>query len=102
MPVRQREEHHVVAGQHRDVGRVEHPARQRQQVGMVLGHGRAGAGRGGERADGQAAVRIRWVAEQQPEDLPAGISAGTGDRDRRHAAILHGYAGCCKSITSRR
>jgi len=38
------------------------------------------------------------MAEEQPEDLSAGISAGTGDRDRRHVPILHGYAQCRKSI----
>jgi hypothetical protein len=38
------------------------------------------------------------MAEEQPKDLATGVSAGTGDRDRRHAAILHGYAACCKLI----
>jgi hypothetical protein len=38
------------------------------------------------------------MAQEQPEDLSTGISAGTGDRDRRHAAILHEYAQGCKLI----
>jgi hypothetical protein len=96
--VRQSKEHHVVAGQHIDVGGVERPACQRKQVWMVLGKGRACAGRCGQRADGQPPVGVGRMAEEQPEDLSTGISAGTGDRDRRHAAILHGYAGCCKLI----
>jgi hypothetical protein len=41
------------------------------------------------------------MAEEQPQDLSTGISAGTGDRDRRHAAILHGYADSCKLILQR-
>jgi hypothetical protein len=98
VPVRQPEEDHVVAGQHVDGGGVQHPAGQRQQVRMVFGDGGPGAGGSGQRTDGQPPVGVRRMAEQQAQDLSTGISAGTGDRDRRHAAILHGYASGCKLI----
>ena len=96
--MRQGEEHHVVARQDVDVGGVEHPVGQRQQMRVVLGERGARAGGGGQCADGQPSVGVRRVAKQQPQDLSAGVAAGTGHRDRSHAAILHGYAQCCKSI----
>ena len=68
---------------------------------MVFGERGARAGGGGQRADGQPTVGVGGMAEQQPQDLPAGITAGTGHRHRSHAAILHGYADCCKSILTR-
>ena len=51
----------------------------------MLGERGARAGRGGERADGQPAVRIGRMPEQQPQDLAAGVAAGTGNRHRSHA-----------------
>ncbi len=58
----------------------------------------ARAGRRGQRSDGQPAVGVRGMAEQQPQDLAAGIPAGTGYGDGCHAVILHVYALCCKFI----
>ena len=58
---------------------------QREQVRMVLGERAARTGRGGQRADGQAAVGVRRMTEQQPQDLAARIPAGTGHRHRGHA-----------------
>ena len=71
----------------------------------MFGERGARAGRRGQRADGQPSVGIGRVAEQQPQDLSAGITAGTGDRDGCHAAILHVYADSCKliiAVSSRR
>ena len=59
---------------------------------MVFGERGAGAGGGGQRADGQPPVGVGGMAEQQAQDLSTGITAGTGHRHRSHAAILHGYA----------
>ena len=36
MPVRQREEHNVVVGEHGGVGRLEDPVGERQQVRMMF------------------------------------------------------------------
>ena len=93
-----RQEDDVVRGEHVGLGGYEHPVGQRQQVWVVLSEGGACAGGGGQRADGQPPVGVGGVAEQQPQDLPTRISAGTGHGHRRHAAILHGYADCCKLI----
>ena len=38
------------------------------------------------------------MAEEQPQDLTAGITAGTGHRHRSHPPILHVYAFGCKFI----
>jgi hypothetical protein len=65
---------------------------------MMFGDGGPYAGRGGQCADGQPPVGVGRMAEKQPQDLSTGISAGTSHSDRRHAAILHGYADCCKLI----
>ena len=81
MPVRQAEEHHVVTGERVGVGGLQHAVCQRQQMRMMLGQRRAGAGGGGQRADRQPAVGICGMSEQQPQDLSAGITAGTGHRD---------------------
>ena len=65
MPVRQGQEHHVVAGEHGEFGRLDHALGQRCQVGMVLAERAAGAGGGGHRPDGEAPVGIGRVSEQQ-------------------------------------
>ena len=83
--MRQRQEDDVMAGQHVDVGGFQHPAGQRQQVRMVFGKRRPGAGRRGQRTDGQPAVGVGGVPEQQTQDLSARITTGTGDGHRSHA-----------------
>ncbi len=85
VPVRQAEEHHVVAGEHARLGGLQDARGQRRQVGMMVGERAAGIARGGERAERQPAVGIRRMAEQQPQNLAAGIPTGPSDRHRRHA-----------------
>ena len=81
MAVRQAEEHDVVAGAARSTS-VGSSTRcgQRQQMRVVLAERGACTRRGGQRADGQPAVGVGGVPEQQPQDLAARISAGTGHR----------------------
>jgi hypothetical protein len=65
MTMRQRQEHHVVAGEHVELGRLDHALGQRRQVRVVLTEGAAGAGGRGHRADREAPVRVGRVPEQQ-------------------------------------
>ena len=69
-----------MTGQHLDVGGLEHAVGQRQQVRVVLGERGARTCRGGQRTDGQPTVGIGGMTEQQPQDLAARVSAGTGHR----------------------
>lgn len=84
MPVRQTEEHHVMAGQRVQFGRLQDAVGQRQQMRMVFGQRGPGAGRSGECPDGQPAVREGGVPEKQTKHLPSGITAGPGHCDGCH------------------
>ena len=90
--MRQGQEHHIVSGQHLDLGGFQDPLRQWQQMRVVLGQGCPGTGGGGQGADGQPAVGISGVAEQQAQDLPTGIPTGAGNRHRSHDTSVHYYA----------
>ena len=86
--MRQAEEDDVVAGQHLGRGLLQHPVREREQVRLEAAEPRAGVGAAGERADLDLGV-----GEQQPEDLAAGVAAGTGDGDGvRH---VHDHTDSC-------
>jgi hypothetical protein len=63
---------------------------------MMFGQRGACTGGRGQRADTQPAVGISGVAEQQAQNLPAGVAAGAGYRYRGHRDILHHYAQLCK------
>ena len=79
--VRQAKEHHVVAGEHVELGGFEHPARPAAAgADDARASVRARAGRGGQRTDRQPAVGVGRMPEQQAQNLPAGVAAGTGDR----------------------
>ena len=75
LPVRQREEHHVVTGEDLDRGRLEHPVGERHQVWLERPEQLAGVGAGREGADLDPGV-----AEQEPQDLAPGVPAGARDR----------------------
>ena len=55
-----------MAGEHGDVGGLNHALGQWRQVRMVLTERAAGAGRGGHRTDRDAAVGVGRMPEQQP------------------------------------
>ena len=73
-----------MAGQHLGIGGLQHAIGQREQMGVVFGELRAGAGGGGQRADTQAPVGVGRMAQQQSQDLSARITAGARDRYRCH------------------
>ena len=98
MPVRQGQKHHVMAGEHGELGGLEHSLGQRRQVRMVLAERAAGAGRGGQRADGEPAVGVGRMPEQQPQDLTARIAAGTGNRHLHHVGHSDDSAWLCSSL----
>src|SRR3546814_14752677 len=79
MPVRQAEEDDVMTGQQGGIGGLQDPVGQRQQMRVMLAEAAARAGGAGECPDGQAPVRIGGMAEQQSEDLAAGVPPGPGD-----------------------
>ncbi len=66
LPVRQREEDHVVVGERLGGGGLQHPVRQGPQVRLERPEGLPGVGVPGQRADLDAGVR-----QQQTEQLPA-------------------------------
>jgi hypothetical protein len=83
--VRQPQKHDIVSGEHLGVGGLKNAPAERQQVRVVFGQRGARARGRCQRADRQPAVDIGGVAEQQPKDLTAGITAGTGHGHRSHA-----------------
>ena len=66
------EEDDLMTGQRLRGGLDDYPVRQRGEVGMDGAKAGACAGRRGE-----CSHRHVGVSEQQPQDLPAGIAAGT-------------------------
>ena len=64
MAVRQAQEDHIVAVEDGDLGGLQHPLGQWQQVRMVIGERGSGAPGGGQRADRQPSVVIGGVPEQ--------------------------------------
>jgi hypothetical protein len=98
MAVREGEEDDVMAGQRVGVGGLQGALGDRQQVWVVFADRAAGVTGRGQRTQGQPAVGISGVPEQQPQNLTAGVSAGTGDSYRSHRSIVHDYAWCCKFI----
>ena len=80
MPVRQGEENHVMAVEHRKLGRLNHSLSQRNQVRVVLAKHAAGASCGSHRTDREPAVGVSGMAEQQPQNLTACVAARTGNR----------------------
>ena len=63
-------------GEHLDLGGLEHPLGQRHQVRLERAERLAGVARPGQGADLDPGV-----AEQQAQQLAAGVPAGSGDRD---------------------
>ena len=82
LPVRQRQEDHVVPGQRLSGRRLEHAVGERQQVRL----------QGPEpltriRVAGEGTDLHLGMAEKQPEQLSPGVAAGPGHRDPcRHDA----------------
>ena len=70
--VREGEEHDVVTGERFGVGGQQLAVGQRHQVRVVLAHRRPGAGAGGHRSDLEPGV-----AAEQPQQLAAGVPAGS-------------------------
>jgi hypothetical protein len=54
----------------------EHAVGERHQMGMMVGEHAAGVAPGGQRPD----LDVR-MADQQAQQLPAGVATGPGDRD---------------------
>ena len=73
-PVRQSQYHHIMAGQGRSRGGLQHPVGQRRQVWLVHPQAISGRGMCGERPD----LYLR-VVEQQPQHLTTGVTGGPGD-----------------------
>ena len=74
--MRQGQEDDVVPGEDVDVGRLEHPLGQRDEVRLERAErlpGVAGAGQGADLDLG--------VPEQQAQQLTTGVPTGSGDRD---------------------
>ncbi len=76
LPVRQRQEDHVVVGQHLRGGGLQDPAGQRRKVRLEQSQRGARVGAAGQRPD----LDLR-VAEQQAQHLAARVSARAGDGD---------------------
>ena len=83
--MRQGQEHHIVTGQSCGAGLDHDPVGERGQVRLMLAERRAGTRAGRQRADLDAGM-----AEQQPEQLAAGVPGRTGHRHLEHH--LHDYA----------
>ena len=88
LAVRQGEEHDVVPGERVEVGLLEHPIGQRQEVRLERAELLAGVGGSRQRAD----LDVR-VGEQMAQELASGVPAGAGDSDpQRH---MHNHALPC-------
>ena len=80
--VRQGEEDDVMTGEDLRRRRLQHPVRELDEVRLMLSQGGPGVGRGGHRTHLETSV-----CQEQAEDLPTGVPAGTGyRRAERHAA----------------
>ena len=81
--MRQGQEDDVVAGERLRAGLLEDPVGERHQVRLEATERLAGVAAGRQRADLDLGV-----AEQQAQQLTAGVPAGSGDRDLgpRHVA----------------
>ncbi|CAK7282294.1 hypothetical protein SGPA1_20260 [Streptomyces misionensis JCM 4497] len=75
LPVRQREEHHVVPGERLGRGLLEHPVRQGPQVRLESAEPLPRVGVPGQRPDLDLGVR-----EQQPQNLATRVPARPGNR----------------------
>ena len=93
--VRQRQEHHVVAGEGLGAGRLEDPLGQRREVRLEGAEGLPRVAGAGERADLDARV-----PEQQAQQLAAGVPARSGHRCSylRH---VHDYTVACIFMRTR-
>jgi hypothetical protein len=84
LPVRQRQDDDVVAGQVVGAARGDDHVGEGQEVGLQLTQASAGARVGVH--PGEAEVR---VAGQQPAHLPARVPGGAGDPDRPRPSCAH-------------